>query len=207
MNSDKKNTRLIWVDLETTGLDPKKDLILEGAVLITDGNLNVLSSYEQVIWQPESRFDLMQPFVFEMHSESGLLHAVKKSSKGLEDFQRKFHGMLYDAGVEPFQGVIAGSTVHFDKAFLVEQIPSLRGFFSHRCFDTSTLKAAHKLWMPCRDILAENEDAKHRAMADVKYSLELARYYKDTLFGAVQKKHDEEQAQAAEPVPMEDRAS
>lgn len=204
MKTSNKETRLIWCDLETSGTDPHKDLILECAVVITDGDLNELGSYQQVVRQPlPIVYDHMQPFVQTMHERSGLIFDIQRSDKGLEDLQRKLHGMFYELDVEPFQGVLAGSTVHFDKGFLDAQIPSLSGFFSHRVFDTSTLKAAHRLWMPCRDVPKEREEAKHRAMADVRYSLELAGYYKNTLFGPIQKKHEEEANRPVADVPME----
>lgn len=202
MSNDKK-TRFIWLDLETTGLDPKKDLILEAAVVITDENLISLGSYEQVVWQPESRFDCMQPFVFEMHSESGLLHAVKKSNKGLEDLQRKLLGMFYENDIQPFSGILAGSTVHFDKGFVEEQMPGVASFLSHRTFDTSTFKQAMRAWSPSEPIPQENEQAKHRAMADIQYSLLLAKYVRDAFFLPVQAHHTTK----AEPMPMEEKAS
>lgn len=203
MNTEAMNARFIWTDLETSGLDPKTDHILEIAVIVTDGSLNELRTYEAIIWHDSNTLEpTMDPFVHEMHSDSGLLHRIKKATKSYHSAQRDIVKMLYDIDVKPFDGTIAGSTVHFDKAFLAVHMPLLFTFFNHRVFDTSTLKAASKLWAPSYPVLKENEETKHQAMADIRYSLELAHQLKKAFFKPVEEEIQKQTARE-EPMPTE----
>lgn len=175
-----KNDRLVWVDIETTGLDPKKDLILEVAFIITGPDLEPVDFWERVVYHDARRLDLhLSPTTFEMHEKNGLLKEVAKSSFEARDVMYESLERMQAAGVPIGKGILAGSSVHFDRAFLAEQMSLLEAFFYHRMFDTSALKTAAQMWAPH---LLPAKTSSHRALEDIQASLALARHFKKQLF-------------------------
>lgn len=174
----------IWCDLETTCLDPAQGHILELALVATDAEAPAYAEVAAQSWVilPEvSRaewLDTMDPVVRKMHGESGLLAEVcdrgvslAEVSKGVLDFVRYFGNPA--PGREP----IAGSSPHFDRRWLEVHLPAVAGYFSHRCFDASTLKRfcldhGHAWTL---DTHEGSGGAVHRALADVRYSISTAR--------------------------------
>ncbi len=169
--------RLVWVDIETTGLDPEKDIILEVAVVVTTivpgvtGSLYGEVSAESWVVKPAAGLPPLHPAVLQMHSKNGLLNELHDGASVREvDVMAAAMVQYFDA----VGGPIAGSTPHFDKRFLDRQMPLLAACFNHRTFDVSTLKQA---W--CQEH-AESwvhvpGEGEHRALSDIRDSIELAR--------------------------------
>ncbi len=178
--------RLVWIDLETTGLDEDKDLILEVACIITNNELKEIGRFESVVAQHEGEVARrMGPKVRDMHHESSLLLSLMQAKADIHDVQRSLLRMFQDCHVGVLKGKLAGSTAAFDRRFLAKHMPLTMAFFDHRTFDTSTLKEAVRMW-DVVDLLPKQEAwAKHRAMADIEYSLELARHVRKTYFKIV----------------------
>lgn len=174
------NDRIVWIDLETTGLDPKKDLILEVAMIITNKDLGVLAAQDWVVYRHEQTLaQALSPVTRMMHKENGLLNHVPHADKDVNDVMMCMLRMMQDNGVRVGKGVLAGSSIHFDRKFMKEQMPLLETFFYHRMFDTSALKTAAQMWAP--QLIPPNASA-HRAMADIQASLSLARHFRMQLF-------------------------
>ncbi len=174
---------LVWIDLEMTGLDPEVEVILEIAVIITDGSLDqIIEGPELVIHADHAALNNMAPVVREMHELSGLTEAVRQSHATVADAERlaldfvKTH--VPDAGLAP----LAGNTVHADRAFLRRYMPDLEAWFHYRNVDVSTIKELTRRWNP--EVLenAPEKGGGHRALADIRESINELKFYRATVF-------------------------
>jgi len=163
--------RLVWVDIETTGLDPVKDRILEVAVVITDNRLVELGMGHWVV-RPDGL--ALDAFLVKMHTTNGLLGDLKHAA-ALADVDVMAAGLVRVSGAAG--GPICGSSPHFDLSFLRLHMPLLARCFNHRCFDVSTLKLGHLIELGPSLVKAQEEkaDTAHRALADIRYSIACAR--------------------------------
>lgn len=174
---------LVWVDLEMTGLDPDDNVIVEAAVIITDGSLDtVIEGPDLVIWQPEEALAAMEPIVVEMHAKSGLTDAVRTSEMRLEDAEKEILAFISQHIPKARSAPLAGNSVHADRAFLRRWMPKVEEYLHYRNVDVSTLKELARRWKP--ELLADAppKDGGHRALADIRESIVELRYYRDALF-------------------------
>lgn len=170
----------LWFDLETTGLNPQEDCILEmGGALVNDGpggDFEVVDTFDTVI-QPSYMPALanMDPFVVNMHTKLGLLAAVNAGEGvSLADAEQ----FLCDLIPEGSKVVLAGHSVHFDLGFVRVHMPKFAARCSHRVFDVSTLKHAEFAWGDSGHLLTPAGGPAHRALADVLESISSARAFK-----------------------------
>jgi oligoribonuclease len=161
--------RLVWVDLETTGLDPEKDLILEAALVITDNLLQERSTLSLAV-KPAGGLPPLHPVVLDMHSKNGLLGELYKGQP-----IAKVDVVLSSLVIceHAMGGPICGASAHFDMGFLRKHMPLLAGCFNHRVFDTSTLKMAELIRNGKVD--DGGHDPAHRALDDCRDSIQVAR--------------------------------
>lgn len=176
---------LLWLDLETTGIDPVNDHILEVAWRITNDSLIPWSVNKSHIIRPtkEAWTQLKEtPFVMDMHIENGLLADIDADEclVMLEDAEDE---ILKDVNIVDGPWMIAGSSPHFDLSFLREHMPRLADKLSHRVYDTTTLKTLFKSVGHVDDI---RNDDKHRAASDIDNSLRYAWMYRDILVDGIQ---------------------
>ncbi|KAI9249487.1 ribonuclease H-like domain-containing protein [Phascolomyces articulosus] len=164
-----------------TGLDITKDRLIEIAVLITDGDLNIVAEGpELVINQPRELMDNMDDWCKEHHGASGLTQAVLDSKVSTEDAKNQVMEFLKQhirAGEAP----LAGNSVHADKRFLEKEMPELVDYLHYRIVDVSTIKELARRWYP--DI-AKGVSKKncHRALDDIKESISELEYYQKHVF-------------------------
>lgn len=172
--------QFFWVDLETTGLNPYQNRILEwAAVLAADdaaGDLSPVQQFTSVIGTGGDDLSKeMDDYVTRMHTSNGLLAACAASAVTLAESEAFLCSLAASIGAQPRSIVLAGGSVHFDLSFIRVHMPRFAAFLSHRVFDVSTLKAAERTWGdPFGDIKAD----AHRALPDVLASLAEARAIK-----------------------------
>lgn len=172
--------RLVWVDLEMTGLDPDVATIVEIATLITDGALEILAEGpELVIHQPESALAKMPPVVVEMHTRSGLLDRIRASKVSLAEAER-LTAEFVAAHVQKGTAPLCGNSVWKDKQFLERYMPSVTAHLHYRIIDVSTIKELQRRWYPAAP--APKKKELHRALDDIKESIEELRFYRANVF-------------------------
>jgi oligoribonuclease len=168
-------SHLVWLDLEMTGLDPQRDVILQAALVITDAALRPLEEHCIDVWQPEEALVKMVPFVREMHEKTGLLARLRASKTDLSAAQKQL--MERVTGWCPYGAVLCGNSVHNDKAFVERWMPALAGYLSYRIVDVSSLKVLVRLWYGEDAVFKKPTEGEHDALVDVKNSIsELAHY-------------------------------
>lgn len=171
-----KKTNLIWIDLEMTGLNPKEDVILEIATVVTDKNLNIIDKGPSLaIHQDDKYLNNMDAWNTKQHNSSGLIKRVKNSNISVLKAQEqtlKFLNNLVDEGVSP----MCGNTVSTDRNFLCRYMPKLEKFFTYRHIDVSTLKILCSLWKPniAKKII---KTSKHLAQEDILDSIAELKHY------------------------------
>ena len=174
--------RLVWIDLEMTGLDPDNDVILEIAALVTDSELEpVGEGIDLVVSQPVEKLDAMVPVVLEMHASSGLTEAVKTSTLSLADAETQvleWLAPLAAAGRAP----LCGNSIATDRSFLVKHMPRLDAYMHYRMVDVSSIKELARRWYPQVYGNAPAKAGGHRALADITESVAELRYYRSTIF-------------------------
>ncbi|MFN3919133.1 MAG: oligoribonuclease [Methylohalobius sp.] len=174
--ADKNN--LIWIDLEMTGLDPDRDVILEIATVVTDQELNLLAVGPVLaIHQPESVLAAMDDWNRKHHSESGLLERVRNlgvSEREAEARTLEFLQGWVPAGASP----MCGNSVCQDRRFLYRLMPQLEAYFHYRNLDVSTLKELARRWAPRIQEGFKKKNA-HEALADILESIEELKYYRE----------------------------
>ncbi len=174
---------LIWVDLEMTGLDPDRDVVLEIAVIVTDGALEqVVEGPDLVVHQPEAALAGMAPVVVDMHRRSGLDEAVRASTTTLAEAQEQVLAFLRAQVPQPGMAPLAGNSVHADRMFLRRHLPAVDAHLHYRIVDVSTLKELARRWAPGALAGAPPKGGGHRAMADIRESIAELRYYRTALF-------------------------
>ena len=174
------NDRLIWIDLEMTGLEPEQDVILEIATIVTDNNLDVVAEGPVfAIAQPENRLDTMNEWSREHHAASGLLDRVR--ANGVSEREAEAATIKFLRGlVEKRTSPLCGNTIWQDRRFLVRYMPDLEGYFHYRNIDVSSIKELVRRWRP--DLTAGfTKQNEHTALADIRESIAELAYYREHL--------------------------
>jgi oligoribonuclease len=171
------------MDLEMTGLDHERNVIVEIATLVTDDELNLVAEGpDLVIGATSSQLELMEDVVRHMHTVSGLLPAISASTMTVEEAAEET--LAFVRAHVPAAGVVplCGNSIGVDRRFLQEHAPELEGFFHYRSIDVSTVKELCRRWRP--DIYAgrPHKQTAHRAMDDVRESVAELAYYKQHFF-------------------------
>lgn len=179
MTIDSEN--LIWIDLEMTGLDPRRDRILEIATLVTDKDLKVLATGpELAIHQPEPVLSGMDAWNVEHHTQSGLCERVRSSTVTEKEAEQATLAFLRHY-VPERASPMCGNTICQDRRFLVRYMPMLEAYFHYRHLDVSTLKELARRWAP-NVLEGLQKESAHRALADIEESVAELRHYRDRLF-------------------------
>ncbi|XP_014827121.1 PREDICTED: oligoribonuclease, mitochondrial [Poecilia mexicana] len=191
MCSSSMSQRMVWVDLEMTGLDVEKDQIIEMACIITDSDLNIIAEGpSMIINQPDELLDGMSDWCKEHHGKSGLTQAVQNSKMTLEQAEYEFLSFVRQH-TPPGQCPLAGNSVHADKRFLDKYMPQFMYHLHYRIIDVSTIKELCRRWFPEEFKMAPHKSATHRALDDIKESIKELQYYRACIFKAPseEKKH------------------
>jgi oligoribonuclease len=175
--------RLVWIDCEMTGLDLRRDALIEVAALVTDAELNALDEgVEVIIKVADDVLDTMVPFVREMHAKSGLTELVRTSTISLGEAETAVldyvRSHIPETGVAP----LCGNSIATDRGFIGRDMPALDAHLHYRMIDVSSIKELAKRWYPR---VYQSQPAKglaHRALFDVKESVQELQYYRQTLF-------------------------
>lgn len=174
------NGKLIWIDLEMTGLDPNKDKIVEIATIITDAKLDVLAEGpDLVIYQPPVVTNNMIAWCQEHFAESGLLNAIHDSKTSLAEAEEQTLNFL-KKHCPTNSALLAGNSVHIDREFIRVNMPKLAAFVHYRIIDVSTIKELALRWYP--HIPAFPKVEPHRAHDDILESIDELKYYQARIF-------------------------
>jgi oligoribonuclease len=181
MPARRSRNNLVWIDLETTGLDPDRHVIVEIATIVTDRDLNVLAEgRDLVIRQPASVWEGVDAWVAEQHGGSGLIRASKASVVSLAEAEERTLERV-KSHCPPKLCPLAGSSVCFDRRFLIRHMPKLNAYLHYRNVDVSTVKELVRRWNP-HMVEKVEKASKHRALDDIRESIEELRLYRRVAF-------------------------
>jgi oligoribonuclease len=169
---------LAWLDLEMTGLDPTVDVIVEIAMLLTDDDLNiVVEGPDLVVHHSDEVLAVMGDYVREMHTRSGLLEAIRASTLTLEEAGAQTMAFLRqhtEQGAVP----LCGNSIGMDRRFLAAYLPEIEGWLHYRSVDVSSVKELVRRWYPAVRAARPRKAGNHRALDDIRESVEELRYYR-----------------------------
>jgi oligoribonuclease len=177
----KSLNNLVWVDLETTGLDPDSRVILEIACLVTDGDLSELGDgIDLVVHQEGHAIGQLDPWCVKQHGASGLLEASRASKTSLVEAEALTLAYVRKhclSGKAP----LSGNSVCFDRRFLIRHMPKLEAYFHYRNVDVSSIKELVRRWRP-GTVDKVTKASRHRALDDIRESIAELRVYRDAFF-------------------------
>lgn len=175
--SSNKQHRLVWIDLEMTGLDPDRDSIIELALVVTDDQLRPLAEFPALaIGHTREQLEMMDTWNRNQHRQTGLWQRVLESSLTHQDLQTQALAFLTD-WVDPGISPMCGNSICQDRRFLARQLPNLMKYFHYRNLDVSTIKELARRWAP--DIYRGFvKVSAHSALSDIYDSISELRYYR-----------------------------
>ncbi len=164
-----------------TGLDPQRDVILEMATIVTDGDLNVIAEGPVLaLSQSEAMLAGMDEWNTSHHTASGLVHRVRTEGVGTLEAEAVTLAFL-ERHVEKGQAPLCGNTIWQDRRFLARYMPQLEGYLHYRMIDVSTVKELARRWAP--QLLAGfSKESQHLALADIRESIAELAYYRAHFF-------------------------
>jgi oligoribonuclease len=171
-------SNLIWVDMEMTGLDPDRDLVLEIATIVTDQELNTLAEGPVIaLHQSEAVLAAMDEWNTRHHGASGLLARVGASSHDEARASAEtlaFLAQWVPRGASP----MCGNSICQDRRFMARHLPALEAYFHYRNLDVSSLKVLMQRWRPELEA-GIVKSGTHLALEDIRESIEELRYYRE----------------------------
>ena len=178
------NDRLVWIDCEMTGLDLGRDALVEVAALVTDSELTVLGDgVDVVIKPPQAALDSMPDVVREMHTSSGLLAELADGTT-LLDAQAQVLAYVQEHVPAARKAPLAGNSVYVDRGFLNRDMPALDEHLHYRLVDVSSIKELVRRWFPRIYFNSPSKHGGHRALADIRESIEELKFYREAVFVA-----------------------
>jgi oligoribonuclease len=177
-----RNDKMVWIDCEMTGLDLGKDALVEVAALVTDAELNVLGDgIDVVIKPPQESLDQMLDVVRGMHTSSGLLTELAAGIT-LEDAEAQVLAYVREHVPLPRKAPLAGNTVYVDRGFISRDMPTLDEHLHYRLVDVSSIKELVRRWFPRVYFNSPAKHGGHRALADIRESIEELKFYREAVF-------------------------
>ncbi len=171
------------MDLEMTGLDVGRHVIVEVATLITDDDLAVVAEGpDLVVAATPAQLEAMDDFVRAMHARSGLLDAIASSTLSLQDAGAATLEFIRSHVPKARTVPLAGNSIGTDRRFLAAQFPEIEEYLHYRSVDVSTVKELARRWYPDALDGAPTKAGGHRAMDDIRESVTELAYYRSTIF-------------------------
>lgn len=174
-----KHDRLVWIDLEMTGLDPDHHVVVEVAALVTDADLNILGQgVDIVVHATEEQLAGMNELVADMHGSSGLTEAIRTSTTTIEQAEQAVLDLIAEHCDPDHPAPLAGNSIATDRSFIRKHMPRLDNALHYRMIDVSTLKELARRWYPRVYFNQPEKGLAHRALADIVESIRELDYYR-----------------------------
>lgn len=175
---------MVWIDCEMTGLDPKRDKILEIAVLITNGNLELVDErgIQFIIGTDKAVLNSMDEWCRIQHGKSGLTQACMTSPHTREHAAKAVLEYIKKWVPQKRTAVLAGNSVHADRSFLVEEMPEVIDWLHYRIVDVSSIGELCRRWYPDNPAPKDPFASKHRAFDDIMDSIQELSWYRQNIF-------------------------
>jgi len=173
---------LIWIDCEMTGLDLRADALIEVALLVTDAELTIVGDgVDLVIKPPQEALDTMPDVVRAMHTTSGLLDELSHGMTLAEADERLLTAVReYVPDVR--KAPLCGNSIATDRGFIARDLPGLDNHLHYRMIDVSSVKELARRWYPRAYFASPEKKGGHRALADIRESIDELRYYREAVF-------------------------
>ncbi|MBX7456303.1 oligoribonuclease [Mycolicibacterium sp. 3033] len=174
---------LVWIDCEMTGLDLASDRLIEIAVLVTDSELNILGEgIDVVIHAEEDALTSMVDVVTQMHTKSGLIDEVRRSTIDLATAETMALEYIREHVKQAKTAPLCGNSIATDRGFLARDMPKLDDYLHYRMIDVSSIKELCRRWYPRIYFGQPEKGLAHRALADIEESIRELKYYRQTAF-------------------------
>ncbi|MGP5496979.1 oligoribonuclease [Corynebacterium flavescens] len=178
-----KNDRLVWIDLEMTGLDPQRHVIVEVAAIITDANLNIVGEgIDIVVHASEEELAQMDDFVTNMHAHSGLDKEIRASTTTLTEAEDAVLALVEEHCDPEHPAPLAGNSIATDRTFIRAYMPRLDKVLHYRMIDVSTIKELSRRWYPRAYYNQPEKGMAHRALQDIIESIRELDFYRRSIF-------------------------
>ena len=173
-------SRLVWIDLEMTGLDPDENTIIEIATIVTESDLSIVAEGPSfAIDVGKEELAKMDNWNVKHHTENGLLDRIQSDGVSMENAEHQTLEFLKEH-CSPGQSPLCGNTIGQDRRFLRRYMPVLHDFFHYRSVDVTSIKILARSWYP--EVGKWRKNSGHRALDDIRGSIEELSYYRDKLF-------------------------
>ncbi len=174
---------LVWMDLEMTGLDATKDVIVEIATIVTDDDLNIIAEGpDLVIHQSEEALANMEQVVVDMHTRSGLLNEIRSSTVTLEEAGAATLAFIQEHVPVAFTVPLCGNSIGMDRRFLTAYLPEIENWLHYRSIDVSSIKELARRWYPQTKNELPRKPGSHRALDDIRASIAELQFYRERVF-------------------------
>ncbi|CAN5615894.1 oligoribonuclease [soil metagenome] len=171
---------LVWMDLEMTGLDPERHVIVEIATIITDDDLNVVAEGpDLVVHATEAELAEMDEVVVNMHTGSGLLEQIRATEMTLEDAGAQTLAFIKEHIPDARSTPLCGNSIGTDRRFLAKHLPAIEDYLHYRSVDVSTLKELARRWYPAVLAAQPRKATAHRALDDIRESISELSFYRE----------------------------
>ena len=178
-----KSQRLVWLDLEMTGLDPDRCVIVEIATIVTDAELEIIAEGpDLVLHATDEQLAAMVPIVQEMHRKSGLTDAIRASTLTVPEAEAETLAFIREHCPKKGQHPLGGNSIGTDRRFLARHMSKIENHLSYRSLDVSTIKELARRWYPDLYRGRPRKAEGHRALADIRESIAELRYWRDSVF-------------------------